>query len=214
MRGMNHRRLIMATVAAALLSAPAVADAQRARQRWPDANVSRQGSFSQDAYDRGYRQGLREGEQDARRGRDFDLYGNSDYRDGDRGYNQRDGNRDRYRSSYRSGFESGYRTGFDNARVVRTGQNSRRNSRVFSPRGARGYQEPAYARGYSDGFEKGLDDGRDRDRYDPVRHGDYREADQGYSGTYGSKDAYKNNYRAGFRQGYDDGYRDGTRNRR
>ena len=32
-----------------------------------------------------------------------------------------------------------------------------------------------YARGYSDGFEKGLDDGRDGDRYDAARHKDYRE---------------------------------------
>ena len=32
----------------------------------------------------------------------------------------------------------------------------------------RGYQEPAFARGYSDGWEHGVDDRRDRDRYDPV----------------------------------------------
>jgi flagellar biosynthesis/type III secretory pathway protein FliH len=77
----------------------------------------------------------------------------------------------------------------------------------------RGVREPAFARGYSDGWEKGLDDGRDRDRYDPVRHGDYRSADEGYTRAYGSKDAYRNNYRAGFRQGYEDGYRDGRRRR-
>jgi hypothetical protein len=75
----------------------------------------------------------------------------------------------------------------------------------------RAYQEPAFARGYDDGYARGLGDGRAKDRYDPVRHKDYREADQGYAGTYGSKDAYRNNYRAGFRQGYDDGYRASTR---
>ena len=71
----------------------------------------------------------------------------------------------------------------------------------------------AFARGYSDGWDHGADDRHDRDRYDPVRHGDYRSADDGYSRSYGSKDAYKNNYRSGFRQGYDSGYRNGERYR-
>jgi hypothetical protein len=85
------------------------------------------------------------------------------------------------------------------------------DDRSGRPRGARGYQEPAFARGYGDGYSTGQADGRDRDRYDPVRHKDYRQADQGYSNAYGSKDAYRNNYRAGFRQGYEDGYRNSTR---
>jgi hypothetical protein len=78
----------------------------------------------------------------------------------------------------------------------------------------RGHQEPAYARGFSDGYERGLRDGNDRDRYDPVGERDYRDADNGYFRDYGSRDAYRNNYRAGFRQGYEDGYRDGQRYRR
>jgi hypothetical protein len=82
---------------------------------------------------------------------------------------------------------------------------------VRRPGGLRGYQEQAFARGYSDGFRRGHDDGRDRDRYDPVRERDYRNGDQGYSRSYGSRDAYRNNYRAGFRQGYEEGYRDGNR---
>jgi hypothetical protein len=96
---------------------------------------------------------------------------------------------------------------------VRVSQQGRRDGRR-GPRVFRGYQDPAFARGYSDGWDRGADDGRDRDRYDPVRHGDYRDANDGYSRTYGSKDAYRINYRAGFRQGYDDGYRDGVRRRR
>jgi hypothetical protein len=79
-------------------------------------------------------------------------------------------------------------------------------------RGARGsYEEPAFARGYADGYQRGLDDSRDRDRYDPVGHGDYRRGDDGYFRSYGSRDTYKNNYRAGFRQGYEEGYRAGAR---
>lgn len=75
----------------------------------------------------------------------------------------------------------------------------------------RGYHESAFTRGYGDGYEHGLADGRRRNRYDPVGSREYRNGDAGYSDSYGSRDAYKNNYRAGFRQGYEDGYRVGTR---
>jgi|CXWL01.1.fsa_nt_gi hypothetical protein len=75
-------------------------------------------------------------------------------------------------------------------------------------------QEPASARGYADGYRHGLDDGRDRDRYDPVGHGNYKAGDPGYYREYGPRESYRNNYRAGFRQGYENGYRDGSRGRR
>jgi len=78
----------------------------------------------------------------------------------------------------------------------------------------RGYQDPAYARGYADGFRNAQDDRNDRRSYDPVGHREYREADQGFNRSYGSRDAYRDNYRAGFRAGYDAGYRDGTGRRR
>lgn len=74
-----------------------------------------------------------------------------------------------------------------------------------------GYHEPAFARGYDDGYDRGLADGRRGARYDPAESGDYRRGDRGYAGAYGSRDAYRTNYRAGFRQGYEDGYRAGTR---
>ena len=87
-----------------------------------------------------------------------------------------------------------------------------RGARPVRPQDRRGsYEEPAFARGYADGFMLGTDDGRNRDRYDPVGHRDYRSGEQGYYRDYGSRDAYRNNYRAGFRQGYDAGYRDGSR---
>jgi len=77
----------------------------------------------------------------------------------------------------------------------------------------RGYQEPAFARGYTDGFRHAQEDRRERRRYEPVTHRDYRDADQGYSPSYGTLEAYRNNYRAGFRAGYDGGYRDSGRDR-
>jgi hypothetical protein len=146
-------------------------------------------------YDRGYRDGFRDGERDARRGDRF-------YYDNDRQPSNRD-------DRFQRGYTDGYRAAYEQFRGFNRGRDSRSNTRRVRP----GYQDPAYARGYADGYDKGVDDGRDRDRYDPVRHRDYRSADDGYSKEYGSKQAYENNYRSGFRQGYEAGYRDGTRRR-
>lgn len=173
--------------------------------------------FGGRAFERGYREGVQQGQQDARGGSAYRVEINRVYRDGDAGYNGRDGSRDSYRNEFRRGFTTGYRDGYERVRgrINDRGRGDdngwRRDGRWGG--GGRGYQEPAFARGYSDGWEKGVDDGRDRDRYDPARHGDYKSADNGYERDYGSKDAYKNNYRTGFRQGYEDGYRDGGRRR-
>ena len=71
-----------------------------------------------------------------------------------------------------------------------------------------------YDNGYEDGFDKGLADTRDRDRYDPARHREYRNGDRGYNSRYGSKDEYRNAYREGFRSGYDEAYRTSGQNNR
>ena len=89
-----------------------------------------------------------------------------------------------------------------------------RNHRQSLQQKPRAYQEPAFAAGYDSGYSKGMSDGDAGDRYDPVRHLDYRDAERGYKKSYGAREAYRNNYRAGFRQGYEDGYRAGTRGRR
>jgi flagellar biosynthesis/type III secretory pathway protein FliH len=154
------------------------------------------------AYERGYRDGLHDGENDARHSRPFVI--------------RLDG-RARRDNDFRRGYERGYRESYDRARVIVVQPGpfpQRAPGAIFDRRLPRGYQEPAYARGYSDGYRKGVDDGQDRDRYDPVRHGEYRDGDKGYYRDYGPRDAYKNNYRAGFRQGYEDGYRGGANGRR
>ena len=70
----------------------------------------------------------------------------------------------------------------------------------------------AFDQGYSDGYDKGLEDvGRNRN-FDPTRHGWYRSADRGYESEYGTKAEYQNVYRDGFRDGYERGYRDRERN--
>ena len=203
--------LVLATAVIAL--APAAAQLGRGQPR-VDSRGWENGA--QNAYERGLREGLSQGADDGRRGRAFSLDGNGVYRNADRGYQSRYGSRESYRQAFRRGFASGYRDGYERYRnPAQDGRNNRlpNQRRPDSPRAPRGYQEPAYARGFSDGYQHGLDDGRDGDRYDPVRHGDYRDADEGYFGGYGSKDAYRNNYRAGFRPGYEEGYRDGSRRR-
>ena len=190
-------RLLAGLLCVALLSpiAATTADAQWRRAQ----NGGWRGSPDRDLYERGYRDGLRHGEQDARQRRVFDLGRNPNY-----------GARD----DFRRGFADGYRVGFERASVRASRQGNTLGRDRIIRRGGGGFQEAASARGYADGYERGLSDGRDRDRYDPVGSGDYRDGDNGYSGSYGSRDAYKNNYRAGFRQGYEDGFRDGTRYRR
>jgi flagellar biosynthesis/type III secretory pathway protein FliH len=189
-------------VVAGVVLLPATAAAQSPRDR---GRIVTQGweNAAQNAFERGLREGRRYGEDDGRRGRAFGLEVHVVYRSGDRGYQSRYGSREAYRGAFRRGFASGYRDGYDSFRA-----------RTQRPGRQRGYQEPAYARGFSDGYRRGVDDGRDGDRYDPVGHRDYREADQGYHSEYGSRDAYRNNYRAGFRPGYEEGYREGARSRR
>lgn len=183
------RRVLIALLAALVaLSVPVPAAAQ---------GRGAYGSRQNPQYERGYRDGLRDGERDARGGRAFDD-------DHDRRLSRAGG-------QFQRGYAEGYRSGYEQ---FRGRSRLRRGVGPFPGRGRGGYEDPAFARGYADGFEKGLDDGRDRDRYDPVRHRDYRSADDGYYRDYGPKQAYENNYRSGFRQGYEEGYRDGARYRR
>jgi hypothetical protein len=170
----------------------------------------------------GYREGLRQGENDARRGRVYSINSHNEYRDADDGYRRNDGDRESYRRSYRQGFETGYRQSFD-----RYGQNNGRyptrggNYPAYpnypsypsypgypSDRGTPryGYSSPAAQNGYRDGFEVGRNDARDRETYDPVRAKRYREGDHDYNSRYGSKEEYKREYRAAFEQGYRDGF--------
>jgi hypothetical protein len=209
-RAYIKRALAAATCAALSLGPAAVFADQRdgtAVPRTGDWNARPASPSSTRAYDTGFREGQRQGQADARSNRAANFERDQVYRSADLGYDQRYGSRDAYRTDFRRGFGVGYRQGYDSIRVVPP---NRRND----VRWARGYQEPAISRGYSDGYAKGLDDGRDHDRYDAVRYKEYRSADNGYYRDYGSKDTYKNNYRDGFRQGYDEGYRDGNGSRR
>ena len=76
------------------------------------------------------------------------------------------------------------------------------------------YSSIAFDNGYNDGVDKGREDGRDRDSFDPNRHSRYRSADHGYEKRYGSKEDYREVYRDGFRAGYNDTYRQTGNTRR
>jgi hypothetical protein len=192
--GVRTWRPLLAGILVSALAAPAgLAEAAQGRSQ----RVERGGwpaTLGPAAYDRGYRDGVLRGEADARSGRPFNRQSQA-------------------RTGYGTGFSDGYRAGYDreHARAPMRGRNT---GPVLAQRPPRGYQELAFAKGYESGYARGVSDGREGERYDPVRHREYREADQGYTRNYGSLDAYKNNYRAGFRQGYEHGYREGARYRR
>jgi hypothetical protein len=82
------------------------------------------------------------------------------------------------------------------------------SDRYPNEQGPYGYGSVPFDNGFKDGYDKGQQDARERNAYDPVRHSRYRSADRGYDGPYGTKEEYKDIYREGFRAGYDNGYRD------
>ena len=169
------------------------------------------------AYDTGYRKGIQQGQNDARRGRDFSYSRHNEYRDADDGYRRGTIDRDSYRRSFRQGFQAGYGESFN--RYARNGRYPRGNAypgtAPYLSNGGGGYGYPtnrgvlrsaAADTGYRDGIEAGRNDARDRNRFDPVRAKRYREGDHDYNGRYGSRDDYKREYRAAFEQGYREGF--------
>jgi hypothetical protein len=172
------------------------------------------------AYETGYREGLKDGESDVRRGRDYSYTRHNEYRDADQGYRRNDGNLDQYRRTFRQGYQTGYNESFS-----RYGRSSRGSTYpayptnpsyptypaypngTAVPRG--GYSSAASEIGYRDGLEAGRNDARSRDRYDPVRAKRYREGDHNYNSRYGSREEYKRVYRSSFEQGYREGYGQG-----
>jgi hypothetical protein len=213
-------------VVLAILAAAVPASAQsRRHDGYPYAT---NGSYG---FHNGYREGIEHGERDARQNRSFDFDHSSDYRRADRGYDRRTGHIEEYRREFRRGYEAGYRDGYS-----RSGNWSRDrypnggyypNDRYGYPGGGygypdgrygypgggyggRGYVGSAYQYGFNEGYEKGLEDVRDGDRYEPARHKWYREGDRHYKSRYGSREAYKNEYRVGFREGYDRAFREAS----
>ena len=201
-----------------LLSAPAAFAAA------PAADNDERVSFvdaRRDAFDNGYRDGLKRGEQAARDRKQLDVEREREYRAADNGYNRSYGDRRTYANSYRGGFAQGYREAYD--RVTRGWNNNRGgwnngsnnggwnngNGGWNGGYGATGYG--AYQNGAADGYRKGLEDVDDREYPDVTRHKWYRSGDHDYDSQYGPKEAYRTEYRRGFQEGYNRAYRDARR---
>lgn len=82
------------------------------------------------------------------------------------------------------------------------------NGSYPNDRGGYAYNSVPFQNGDRDGYEKGREDARDNDSYDPVRHSWYRSGNRGYNSRYGTRDDYKLVYRDGFEAGYERGYRE------
>ena len=222
----------LAPLAAAAVMLPASAFAQSATWRLPSA-AERYRSDAQVSYydarreadDHGYREGLKEGQNDGRRGERFYYQDEREYQRGDRGYHRSFGDRERYRQIFRDGYAAGYSDGFGrSSRVGRNdgyypspgsrgpyGQQGPYPSRGIPDvyRGRTGYGSVAFDNGTRDGYEKGQEDARKRRSYDPLRHSWYRSGDRHYEGRYGSREQYKDIYRRAFQQGYEQGFNEG-----
>lgn len=72
----------------------------------------------------------------------------------------------------------------------------------------------AYDNGFHEGLEAGENDGRNGRRYEPYRHDDWRDADQGYRRNYGDREFYRRSFRSGFEAGYSQAYSRYARYRR
>jgi hypothetical protein len=203
MRAASLTRLVAAAVACSTLALPASAAAQWGRDR--DGDRRWETRVGGEAYQRGFRDGERLGEEDARRNRAFNVQSHREYREADAGYDRNDGSRDRYRDEFRRGFTEGYRIGFrDDRRDDRWDRNDRSGNGSWN----RGNRDPGQARGFSDGYRKGIEDRRDNHRFEPGRFKEVRQGTApGYDDNFGSRDRYTFSYRDGFRQGYEDGFR-------
>lgn len=164
------------------------------------------------AYENGYRNGLKRGEQAARDRRPFEIERERDYRSADGGYNRSLGDRNRYRDSYRGGFAQGFREGYNRRGARSTFPANGRNGGWDYGRGYGGTASfGARQNGVSDGYKKGLDDLNDRKHPDVNRQKWYRNGDHDYDSRYGSKETYRIEYRRGFEEGYNRAYREGRR---
>jgi hypothetical protein len=211
------RQLPIVLATTVLLAAPACATGGAYSQRYPVADRN-----DRAYYDRGFREGLDAGADDARRGRSYDVRRHGEYRDNSRGNDRGD------LVAFRQGFESGYGDGYRSyarggygaprppyppASTYPQYPGSSRDQDRYGDRypyygGTVGrLSSPAADNGYRDGFDEGQKAARSGDRYDPIGEKRYREGDHDYNSRYGSRQDYERNYRAAFQQGYDAGYR-------
>ena len=72
----------------------------------------------------------------------------------------------------------------------------------------------AMERGYRDGYQLGLADGRRHRRSDMYGMNQYRNPSNGYTSGWGSRGGFEQAYREGFSRGYREGFNKGSHERR
>lgn len=94
------------------------------------------------------------------------------------------------------------------------GQGGYRDRGPYNDRGAyREMERRAYDNGFREGVRQGERDGRSNRRYEPQRHSEWRNANDGFRREYGDHNEYRRNFRSGFEAGYSQGFRQYDRGR-
>jgi hypothetical protein len=89
----------------------------------------------------------------------------------------------------------------------------RDRGRYDDGRYSREFERRAYDNGFREGLRQGERDGRDNRRFDPQRHREWRNADDGFRREYGDHNLYRRSFRSGFEAGYSQSYRQYDRGR-
>jgi hypothetical protein len=235
------RSFILTAVALAALALPAQAQTRGWLDNSRGYSAPDQQSYydaGRVAYDTGFREGVKEGEKDARKNERFAYQDEKTFQRADKGYQREYGTLDRYRQTFRTGYAAGYSDGYQryapaygnggygNDRYGRGRAVPRRDGGVWGGTAGRypqqypqqypgsygqygSYRDIASQNGFDDGLEKGAEDARKNRSFDPLRHDWYRSGDRHYESRYGSREQYKDIYREGFRAGYERGFREG-----
>jgi len=200
------KRTFLVPVLGALLLA--LATPACAQATWRD---SRGGYGSADArrvaFERGFREGVIEGERDGRSRDVFRYQDERDFQRADIGYSRSYGDLERYRVHFRSGFADGYAEGYRRHARGSYGRDDGRYGGGYGYSQGREASLSPFEIGAREGYEKGREEAGRRGRGDARSHKWYREGDRHYESRYGNRDRYKNEYRRGFLAGYEQAYR-------
>jgi len=205
------------------------------RNRW-DGYPNWGGSYElrQTALNAGYNEGSKAGREDRSRGRRSDYSSFSVYRNANKDYNSRYGDRELYQRYFRLAFENGYDTEMGiqrNARYNdrydprdRDRDRDRNNNRDWDRdnrgRDHRGrdwtrygnyggsyeLRQTALNAGYNEGMKQARNDRSHNRRYNFYDQGAYQKATTDYSSRLGDRELYRRYYREGYENGYSDGY--------
>jgi hypothetical protein len=234
-KSIEVRLIVGLALVVSLVAFSGSASAQR-RGRNYDGYPNLGGSFQlrQTALNAGYNEGAKEGrkDSDARRVRSYSDF--KSYREGNKDYSSRLGDRDIYERYFRMAFETGYidenpsaNSGYrdrsrdydrdrdrdydrDRDRNYDRDRNDRRGrnwDRYESYGGSFELRQTALNAGYNAGIKEGRDDGKRGRHRDYRDFGAYQKATDDYSSKLGDRELYRRYYREGFENGYEDGYR-------